>query len=57
MKNHNVLHLPALEIRQGRSRVIYDFAVDGKLLQHFTSISRIGRDEQEAIQGYQRTTT
>ncbi|MCL4206657.1 MAG: DGQHR domain-containing protein [Pirellulaceae bacterium] len=48
------LRLPALQIRQGRSRLIYSFAVDGKLLPQFTSISRIARDEQQAIQGYQR---
>ena len=48
------LRLPALRIRQGKSRVIYSFAVDGKLLPQFTTISRIARDEQQAIQGYQR---
>jgi DGQHR domain-containing protein len=54
MKQKQVLQLPALEIRQGRSRVIYNFAVDGKLLPLFTSISRIARDDDEVIQGYQR---
>jgi len=54
MKRKQVLHLPALEIRQGRSRVIYNFAVDGKLLPQFTSISRIARNEDDLIQGYQR---
>ena len=48
------LRLPALQIRQGKSRVIYSFAVDGKLLPEFTSISRIARDDQRLIQGYQR---
>ncbi|MCU0983295.1 MAG: DGQHR domain-containing protein [Pirellulaceae bacterium] len=48
------LRLPALQIRQGKSRVIYSFAVDGKRLPEFTSISRIARDDRRLIQGYQR---
>lgn len=54
MKSANVLRLPALEIRQGKSRVIYNFGVDGKLLPQFTSIARIARDDEEEICGYQR---
>ncbi len=54
MTTPNHLRLPALQIRQGKSRVIYSFAVDGKLLPEFTSISRIARDDQRLIQGYQR---
>lgn len=41
MKTNNVLRLPALEIRQGKSRLIYNFGVDGKMLSRFTSIARI----------------
>lgn len=48
------LRLPALEIRQGRNRTLYSFAVDGKQLPRFTTISRIHRDDDSAIQGYQR---
>jgi DGQHR domain-containing protein len=48
------IRLPALEIRQGPERVLYSFAVDGKLLPHFTTISRIHRDSEREIQGYQR---
>jgi DGQHR domain-containing protein len=54
MTSQHELRLPALEIRQGKARVIYNFGVDGKLLPQFTSISRIARDEEEAICGYQR---
>lgn len=54
MSSQKQLRLPALQIRQGKSRVIYSFAVDGKLLPEFTAISRIARDEQRLIQGYQR---
>ena len=48
------LRLPALEIRQGRNRTLYSFAVDGKQLPRFTTVSRIHRDDDAAIQGYQR---
>jgi DGQHR domain-containing protein len=54
MTTQNELRLPALEIRQGKSRVIYNFGVDGKLLPRFTSIARISRDDGEEICGYQR---
>lgn len=47
------LRLPALEVRQGRDRVLYSFAVDGKLLPQFATISRLSRSD-DAIRGYQR---
>jgi DGQHR domain-containing protein len=54
-KNVNsTLRLPALEIRQGPRRTLYTFAVDGKELANFATISRIGRTEEHAIKGYQR---
>lgn len=53
-KSGSELRLPALEIRQGRARRLYSFAVDGKLLPAFTTISRIGRDEVRRVRGYQR---
>jgi DGQHR domain-containing protein len=48
------LRLPAIEIRQGPRRVLYSFAVDGKLLPSFTTVSRIHREENKQIEGYQR---
>lgn len=48
------LRLPALEIRQGPTRVLYSFAVDGKALPQFTTISRVHRDSEREIRGYQR---
>jgi DGQHR domain-containing protein len=48
------LRVPALEVRQGRKRTLYSFAVDGKQLPRFTTVSRIHRDDDAAIQGYQR---
>lgn len=47
------LRLPALEIRQGSNRLLYSFAVDGKLVHSFAAISRIRR-EDGVIAGYQR---
>lgn len=46
------LRLPALEIRQGEHQ-IFAFAVDGKRLHEFTTVSRIKRDDN-ALHGYQR---
>lgn len=48
------LRLPALEIRQGPRRVLYSFAVDGKLLPRFVTVSRIRRELHGHLQGYQR---
>jgi len=48
------IRLPAIQVRQGKNRVIYSFAVDGKLLPQFTAISRLGRNDDCDIRGYQR---
>ncbi len=49
-----LLRLPALEVRQSDGSILYSFAVDGKQLQLFTTISRIHRDDDSEIRGYQR---
>src|SRR5882762_4177556 len=54
MNAQTELRVPALEITQRPGRVFYSFAVDGKLLASFTTISRIRRDASEALIGYQR---
>ena len=54
MENIDILKLPAIEIRQGLNRIIYSFSVDGKQIDSFASVSRVGRDEEKHIQGYQR---
>jgi DGQHR domain-containing protein len=48
------LRIPALRIQQTPNRVIYSFAVDGKLIPQFAAISRVRRDEKQHIAGYQR---
>ncbi len=54
MKKKHELRLPALEVRQSKNRVLYSFAMDGKLLPKVTTISRIVRDQNHKILGYQR---
>jgi DGQHR domain-containing protein len=54
MADRYELRLPALEIRQGPSRTLYSFAVDGKQLLRFTAVARTHRTETAQIQGYQR---
>src|SRR3984957_686508 len=49
-----VLRLPALEVSQGPGRLLYTFAVDGKILPFFTTVSRIRREGDGDIEGYQR---
>ncbi|CAM2924118.1 DGQHR domain-containing protein DpdB [Saccharomonospora xinjiangensis] len=53
MADRYTLRVPALEVRQGHRR-IYCFAVDGKKLHSFAAVSRIRRDDDEQLQGYQR---
>ena len=53
-EGEGMLRLPAIEIRQGTTRRLYSFGVNGKDLQRFAAISRVRRDEDQQIQGYQR---
>jgi DGQHR domain-containing protein len=53
-KSPRELRLPALEVRQGPKRTLYCFAIDGKTLSEFTTVSRVRRPEAAAIEGYQR---
>jgi len=48
------LRLPALEVTQSEGRTLYQFAVDGKQLDRFATVSRIHRDDAQRVQGYQR---
>jgi DGQHR domain-containing protein len=47
------LRLPALEVHQGNRR-LYQFAVDGKRLAEISTVSRVHRDDEGQIGGYQR---
>lgn len=48
------IRLPAIEVRQTRRRRLYSFAVDGKLLHQFAAVSRIKRNGDSSLRGYQR---
>jgi len=48
------LRLPAIEVRQTARRKLYSFAVDGKLLSSFAAVSRLHRDPDAGLGGYQR---
>src|SRR5436309_10383952 len=48
------VRLPAIEIKQGSTRKFYSFAIDGKLLPRFATISRIRRNTGNELIGYQR---
>lgn len=53
MSGPYMLRVPALEIRQG-SRRVYALAVDGKRLSTFATVSRVHRDAEQQLGGYQR---
>jgi DGQHR domain-containing protein len=48
------LRVPAIEVRQSDKRVLYTFAVDGKSLPLFSTVSRVKRDLEATVSGYQR---
>lgn len=54
MTKSEPLEVPAIAIRQSDKRELYAFAVDGKRLHDFAQVSRLGRDAEEKIAGYQR---
>lgn len=54
MERPQELLLPALELRQGTAHRLYSFAVDGKLLPTFTTVSRLHQTNGHDIAGYQR---
>jgi DGQHR domain-containing protein len=50
----NELKLPAVEVHQSPGRKLYSFAVDGKLVHRFAAISRVNRQKDGELRGYQR---
>jgi DGQHR domain-containing protein len=47
------LRLPAIEVKQGHDQTLYSFAIDGKQVPSFATVSRIRRP-QGVLEGYQR---
>jgi DGQHR domain-containing protein len=50
----HTLKLPAIEVRQSPGHRLYTFAVDGKLVHQFATVSRIKRESSGRLDGYQR---
>lgn len=48
------LQLPCIRLEQTKGKYLYSFAVDGKLIPRFASVSRISRTDDAKVQGYQR---
>jgi len=46
--------VPAIEVQQSKGRCLYTFAIDGKRVPEFASISRIKRTGATQLLGYQR---
>jgi DGQHR domain-containing protein len=51
--NASELRIPAIEVRQSAGRLLYSFAIDGKLVPSFAAISRVHRRDAQ-LEGYQR---
>jgi DGQHR domain-containing protein len=48
------IRIPAIEVRQSENRLLYTFAIDGKQVHRFATISRIRRSDKGSLEGYQR---
>ena len=45
---------PCIKIEQSPGKYLYSFVIEGKKLAQFATVSRIKRDEQQQLLGYQR---
>ena len=48
------IRIPALEIKQNEKRTLYTFAIDGKQIHSFATVSRLRRESGVQLNGYQR---
>lgn len=48
------LQIPALKIQQGPQRSLYCFSIDGKHLSNIAAVSRLHRQDESTVAGYQR---
>jgi DGQHR domain-containing protein len=48
------IRVPALEMMQSPGRLLYSFAIEGRLLSTVAAVSRVKRDDERSLQGYQR---
>ncbi len=54
IRKMTTLTVPCIRVEQNRGKAIYSFVVNGKDLSKFASISRISRDDDHVLSGYQR---
>lgn len=52
--NNTEIRIPALEVKQNEKRTLYTFAVDGKRIHSFATVSRLRRESGAQLAGYQR---
>lgn len=50
----NELRLPAIRVRQSPGRELFTFAIDGKRLSEVATVSRVHRNDENTVSGYQR---
>lgn len=48
------VRVPAIEVTQSHGRVLYSFAIDGKEIHSFATVSRVRRSDSARLDGYQR---
>jgi len=48
------IDVPCIKLQQTKSTALYSFVVNGKDFSKFTSVSRIARNDQKGLIGYQR---
>jgi DGQHR domain-containing protein len=53
-KSREIIRVPAMAIQQSPGRTLYSFAVDGKRISEFADVSRIRRNAETELEGYQR---
>ena len=54
MPTRKELHIPAIQLKQSPERFLYSFAIDGKLIPTFATVSRVRRKDCGTLEGYQR---
>jgi DGQHR domain-containing protein len=54
MSSHRTIDIPALRVEQSRGQFLYAFGIDGKWLGKIAAISRVRRDADSKLSGYQR---
>jgi len=54
MSARKEVQVPAIEVTQSAGRTLYMFAIDGKVVPRFATVSRVRRPDGGGVEGYQR---